>query len=33
VPPATSVLRVQPLCGDEVVFYLDIDPDSEVART
>ena len=32
VPPAHKVEGFNPLCGDEVVLYLDIDPDSEVVR-
>jgi nitrogen fixation NifU-like protein len=32
VPPATKAEGFNPLCGDEVVLYLDIDPDSEVVR-
>jgi nitrogen fixation NifU-like protein len=32
VPPATKAEGFNPLCGDEVVLYLDIDPGSEVVR-
>ena len=32
VPPALKAEGFNPLCGDEVVLYLDIDPDSEVVR-
>jgi nitrogen fixation NifU-like protein len=32
VPPAAKAEGFNPLCGDEVVLYLDIDPDSEVVR-
>ena len=32
VPPATKAEGFNPLCGDEVVLYLDIDPDSETVR-
>ena len=31
-PPAHRSEGFNPLCGDEVVLYLDIDPDSEVVR-
>src|SRR2546430_8528720 len=31
-PPATKAEGFNPLCGDEVVLYLDIDPDSETVR-
>ena len=31
-PPATRVEGFNPLCGDEVVLYLDIDPGSAVVR-
>ena len=32
MPPATKAEGFNPLCGDEVVLYLDIDPDSETVR-
>jgi nitrogen fixation protein NifU and related proteins len=32
VPPATKAEGFNPLCGDEVVVYLDIDPDTNVVR-
>src|SRR5207247_10138613 len=32
VPPATKAEGFNPLCGDEVVLYLDIDPDAETVR-
>ena len=32
VPPATKAEGFNPLCGDEVVLYLDIDPDTETVR-
>jgi nitrogen fixation NifU-like protein len=32
VPPAAKAEGFNPLCGDEVVVYLDIDPDSDVVR-
>ena len=32
VPPAHKVEGFNPLCGDEVVLFLDIDPDSETVR-
>src|SRR5437660_2729256 len=32
VPPATKAEGFNPLCGDEVVLYLDIDPDSETVH-
>jgi nitrogen fixation NifU-like protein len=32
VPPAHKAEGFNPLCGDEVVLYLDIDPDSAVVR-
>ena len=32
VPPAHKVEGFNPLCGDEVVLYLDIDPDTETVR-
>jgi nitrogen fixation NifU-like protein len=32
VPPARKAEGFNPLCGDEVVLYLDIDPDSAVVR-
>jgi nitrogen fixation protein NifU and related proteins len=32
VPPATKAEGFKPLCGDEVVLYLDIDPDTETVR-
>ena len=31
-PPAHKVEGFNPLCGDEVVLYLDVDPDSETVR-
>jgi nitrogen fixation NifU-like protein len=31
-PPAHRVEGFNPLCGDEVVLYLDIDPDTETVR-
>jgi nitrogen fixation NifU-like protein len=32
VPPAHKVEGFNPLCGDEVVLYLDVDPDSDTVR-
>jgi nitrogen fixation NifU-like protein len=32
VPPAHKVEGFNPLCGDEVVVYLDVDPDSATVR-
>ena len=32
VPPAAKAEGFNPLCGDEVVLYLDIDPDTETVR-
>jgi nitrogen fixation protein NifU and related proteins len=32
VPPAHKVEGFNPLCGDEVVLFLDIDPDTETVR-
>ena len=32
VPPATKAEGFNPLCGDEVVLYLDIDPDTATVR-
>jgi nitrogen fixation NifU-like protein len=32
VPPAQKVEGFNPLCGDEVVLYLDIDPDTDTVR-
>ena len=32
VPPAHKVEGFNPLCGDEVVLYLEVDPDTEVVR-
>jgi nitrogen fixation NifU-like protein len=32
VPPAHKVEGFNPLCGDEVVLYLDVDPESDVVR-
>ena len=32
VPPAHKVEGFNPLCGDEVVLYLDIDPDTATVR-
>src|ERR671930_199233 len=32
VPPARKAEGFNPLCGDEVVLYLDIDPDGGVVR-
>jgi nitrogen fixation NifU-like protein len=32
VPPAQKVEGFNPLCGDEVVLYLDVDPDSGTVR-
>jgi nitrogen fixation NifU-like protein len=32
VPPAHKVEGFNPLCGDEVVLYLDVDPDTDVVR-
>ena len=32
VPPAHKVEGFNPLCGDEVVLYLDIDPDTDAVR-
>jgi len=31
-PPAHKVEGFNPLCGDEVVLYLDVDPESDVVR-
>ena len=31
-PPAHKVEGFNPLCGDEVVLYLDVDPESETVR-
>ena len=32
VPPAHKVEGFNPLCGDEVVLYLDVDPETETVR-
>ncbi|MCU1429870.1 MAG: system FeS assembly protein NifU family [Actinomycetia bacterium] len=32
VPPAHKVEGFNPLCGDEVVLYLDVDPDTDTVR-
>ena len=32
VPPATKAEGFNPLCGDEVIIYLDIEPGSDVVR-
>jgi nitrogen fixation NifU-like protein len=32
VPPATRVEGFNPLCGDEVVLYLEVDPSTELVR-
>jgi nitrogen fixation protein NifU and related proteins len=32
VPPAHKVEGFNPLCGDEVVLYIDLEPDSDVVR-
>ena len=32
VPPAHKVEGFNPLCGDEVVLYLDVDPESDTVR-
>jgi nitrogen fixation NifU-like protein len=32
VPPARKVEGFNPLCGDEVVLYVDIDPDTDTVR-
>jgi nitrogen fixation protein NifU and related proteins len=32
VPPAQKAEGFNPLCGDEVVLYLDVDPDTETVR-
>jgi len=32
VPPARKAEGFNPLCGDEVVIYLDVDPDTETVR-
>ena len=32
VPPSTRVEGFNPLCGDEIVVYLDVDPDSGTVR-
>jgi nitrogen fixation NifU-like protein len=32
VPPAHKVEGFNPLCGDEVVLYLEVDPDSDTVR-
>ena len=32
VPPAHKVEGFNPLCGDEVVLYLDVDPDTDLVR-
>ena len=32
VPPATKAEGFNPLCGDEVVVYLEIDPETDVVR-
>jgi nitrogen fixation protein NifU and related proteins len=32
VPPAHKVEGFNPLCGDEVVLYLEVDPESDVVR-
>src|SRR6186997_3365475 len=32
VPPAHKVEGFNPLCGDEVVLYIDFEPDSDVVR-
>ena len=32
VPPAHKVEGFNPLCGDEVVLYVDVDPDSDTVR-
>jgi nitrogen fixation NifU-like protein len=32
VPPAHKVEGFNPLCGDEVVLYLDVDPDTGIVR-
>jgi nitrogen fixation protein NifU and related proteins len=32
VPPAHKVEGFNPLCGDEVVLYLDVDPDTDMVR-
>jgi nitrogen fixation NifU-like protein len=32
VPPAHKVEGFNPLCGDEVVLYLDVDPATELVR-
>jgi len=32
VPPAHKVEGFNPLCGDEVVLYIDVDPDSDAVR-
>ena len=32
VPPAHKVEGFNPLCGDEVVLYLELDPDTDTVR-
>jgi nitrogen fixation protein NifU and related proteins len=32
VPPAHKVEAFNPLCGDEVVLYIDLEPDSDIVR-
>ena len=32
VPPAHKVEGFNPLCGDEVVLYIDVDPDTDAVR-
>jgi nitrogen fixation protein NifU and related proteins len=32
VPPATKAEGFNPLCGDEVVLYLEVDPDTDTVR-
>ena len=32
VPPAHKVEGFNPLCGDEVVLYIDVDPDTDTVR-
>ena len=33
VPPAHKVEGFNPLCGDEVVLYLEVDPDADTSPT